>query len=113
VVDHVNVARPIHEEWVILMNEHFWDGLDPDAQRILKEAARAAEMSARDKVRRYDEEAVKLIASHAVDVTRIGDADVAAWKSCSSAAAEEYLARSGELGKHLLEAYRKLLISRN
>ena len=68
VVDHVNVARPIHEEWVIVMNERFWDGLDPDARRILMEAGRTAERSARDKVGQYDQKAIELIASHGVDV---------------------------------------------
>ena len=69
VVDHVNVARPIHEEWVIVMNGRFWDGLDRDARRILMEAGRTAERSARDKVGQYDLKAIELIASHGVDVT--------------------------------------------
>ena len=111
VVDHVNVARPIHEEWVVVMNGQFWRGLDPDAQRILLEAAQTAEKSAREKVWRYDEEAMKLIASHGVAVTRISDEDVLAWKACSSEIAETYLQRSDRLGMKVLAAYRKILIS--
>ncbi len=111
VVDHVNVARPIHEEWVVVMNGQFWQGLDPDAQRILMEAGRTAEKSAREKVWQYDEDAMKLITSHGVDVIRIGSEDVMAWKSCSSEFAETYLQRSDRLGMQVLNAYRKLLIS--
>jgi C4-dicarboxylate-binding protein DctP len=111
VADHVNVARPIHDEWVLVMNGRFWDGLDPDAQRILKEAAQAAEKSAREGVSQWEENTVKLIASHGVDVTRINDDDIMAWKSCSSEIAEGYLARSDRLGMKVLAAYRKLLIS--
>ena len=111
VVDHVNVARPIHEEWVVVMNGQFWQGLDPDAQRILTEAGQAAEKSAREKVWKYDEEAMKLIASHGVDVTRINDDDIMAWKACSSEIAETFLQRSDRLGMQVLNAYRKLLIS--
>jgi C4-dicarboxylate-binding protein DctP len=111
VVDHVNVAQPVHDEWVLVMNEHFWNGLDPDLQRILLEAGRTAEKSARETVTQWEEKTVKQIASHGVDVTRITVDDVIAWKSCSSEIAEGYLARSGSLGRKVLDAYRKLLIS--
>ncbi len=111
VADHVNVARPIHDEWVLVMNGRFWDGLDPDTQRILKAAGRTAEKSARHKVLEWEENTVKLIASHGVDVTRISNDDVVAWKSCSSDIAEGYLAKSDRLGRNVLDAYRKLLIS--
>ena len=109
--DHVNVAWPIHEEWVIVMNGPFWNNLDPDAQRILTEAGRTAEKSAREKAWQYDEKAIQLIASHGVEVTRIGDDDVVAWKSCSSEIAEGYLQRSDRLGRKMLDSYRKLLVS--
>jgi C4-dicarboxylate-binding protein DctP len=111
VADHVNVARPIHDEWVVIINERFWNGLDPDAQRILMEAGQAAEKSARAKVHEWEEKTVKLIASHGVKVTRISDNDVVGWKSCSADIPESYLEGSGELGTKMLAAYRKLLIS--
>ena len=113
VVDHVNIARPIHEEWVVIMNVPFWSSLDPDTQRILTEAGRTAEKSAREKVEQYDEEAVKVIASHGVAITRIGDDDVMGWKSCSSEIAENFLLRSDRLRRKVLDSYRKLLLSLN
>jgi TRAP-type C4-dicarboxylate transport system substrate-binding protein len=111
VADHVNVARPIHDEWVLVMNGGFWDSLNPDAQRILKEAGRVAEKVAREKVSQWEEETVKLITSHGVTVTTISDDDIMAWKSCSSEIAENYLSKSDRLGMKVMNAYRKLLIS--
>jgi C4-dicarboxylate-binding protein DctP len=113
VADHVNIAWPVHEEWVVIMNTAFWNGLDPDLQRVLIEASRTAEKSARDKARQYDEAAIKLIASHGVEVTRIADEDAAAWKSCSSEIAEGYIQRSGRLGINMMNAYRELLHTLN
>ncbi len=113
VVDHVNIAWPVHEEWVVIMNAGFWNGLDGDARKILMEAGRTAEKSARDKARQYDEAAIKLIASHGVEVTRIADEDALAWKSCSSEIAEGYIQRSGRLGMKMLDAYRELLHTPN
>jgi len=111
VADHVTIAWPVHEEWVVIMNAAFWNGLDLEAQQILMEAGRLAEKAARDKVRQYDEAAIKLIASHGVEVTRIGDEDALAWKACSSEIAESYIHRSGKLGIEILDAYRNLLNS--
>ncbi len=113
VADHVNVARPIHDEWVLAMNAHFWNGLDPETQRILKEAGRVAEKSARDNVSQWEQKTVELIASHGVEVTHISDDDIMSWKSCSSDIPEGYLANSGKLGMKMLDAYRKLLVSLN
>jgi TRAP-type C4-dicarboxylate transport system substrate-binding protein len=113
VADHVNVARPIHDEWVLVMNGGFWDRLDPESQRILKEAGKTAEKSAREKVSQWEEKTVSLITSHGVEVTRLGDEDIMAWKSCSSDVAEGYLTRSDKLGRSVLDAYRNLLVSQN
>ena len=111
VADHVNIAWPVHEEWVVVMNAGFWNGLSADDRRILTEAGRVAEKSARVKVKQYDEDTAKLIASHGVEVTRIADEDAAAWKSCSSEIAEGYINKSGALGMKMLKAYRALLNS--
>jgi C4-dicarboxylate-binding protein DctP len=111
VADHVNVARPVHDEWVVVMNRRFWNDLDPDAQRILMEAGRVAEKWAREKVPRWEEETVGLITSHGVDVARSSFDDIMAWKSCSSDITEGYLGRTGILGRKMLDAYRRILIS--
>jgi C4-dicarboxylate-binding protein DctP len=109
VADHVNIAWPVHEEWVVIMNAGFWNGLDADLQKVLVEAGRTAEKSARAKVRQYDENAIKLIASHGVEVSRLANEDAAAWKECSSEIAEGYIQRSGALGLKILKAYRELV----
>jgi C4-dicarboxylate-binding protein DctP len=111
VANHVNIARPVHEEWVVIVNAGFWNGLSAGDRRILSEAGQAAEKSARAKVRQYEDDTAKLIASHGVEVSRMGKEDALAWKSCSSEIAEGYINKSGSLGIRMLKAYRALLNS--
>ncbi len=113
VLDTVTLSRPIHEEWVVLINERFWRDLPPEQQRILQEAARLAELAARDKVKQFDEDAIRQVIGKGMKVSEISGDDVEAWKSCSSAMAEEFLEKSGDTGAKVLQAYRKMLIAQS
>jgi C4-dicarboxylate-binding protein DctP len=50
VMDHITVTNNADIEFIVLINEKFWQGLDAETQKIVSEAALKADMAVRDEM---------------------------------------------------------------
>jgi C4-dicarboxylate-binding protein DctP len=94
--------------FVVVINQTIWQSLTPAQRDILTAAAQKAESAIWSQFKTTVAETYSLAASKGLKISRLSADDTIAWRVCSSAILESYLARAGELGSRLFEAYGKL-----
>ncbi len=104
VMDTVTVTNHADIEFVVLVNEKFWQGL-PEAQRkIIADAAVMAESSVRDRISQIEADAYEAAKANGMTIYRLTRAEVVAWRERSKPVIEIYKEGAGELGGRLLRA---------
>lgn len=104
VLDKLILTNQSGLEFVVIINERFWQGLD-DAQRaILTQAARAAEAELRDGIVAQEAEAYEIALANGMDIYELTEDDVAAWRAATLPLEDTYVAAAGPLGAQLLAA---------
>jgi C4-dicarboxylate-binding protein DctP len=105
------VTRTNHAyvEFVVTINEAFWQSLT-DSQRVLiSEAARASDRQASDRVLEIEATIYKqLEKDFGVTVTTLTDDELIAWRICSSEVLTDFVERAGDAGQALMAAYGRL-----
>jgi C4-dicarboxylate-binding protein DctP len=105
----VTRANHAYVEFVITINERFWQSLT-DAQRAwISDAARASDRQASDRV--FEIEAAlypQLVNEFGVAVTTLTDDELLAWRICSSTVLTDFVERAGGAGQDLMAAYGRL-----
>jgi C4-dicarboxylate-binding protein DctP len=110
-VDHLTVLNYTHQIHVILINETFWRSLSGDEQRIIQNAAAAAQIRSEQQDAQADREAIEILKGRGMRVTVAGPDEVEEWKICSSPVSETFLENSGSAGGRVMHEYRKLLLN--
>ena len=108
VMDSVTVTNHAHVEFLVLINEDFWQSLPAEQQEIIQTAARSAEVRARDEIAEIEAAAYAEAAKQGMAVIELTADEVAAWRNASEPVLQGYLADSGALGKQVLEAAQAL-----
>lgn len=108
VMDHVTVTNHADIEFVVLVNEEFWQGLAQETRKVITEAAAKAEMAVRDEMARIEEDAYAAAKENGMTVYTPTDEELAAWKTTAQSVIDAYKAASGELGDRLLKAAHSL-----
>jgi C4-dicarboxylate-binding protein DctP len=108
VMDWITVTNHADIEFIVLVNEEFWQGL-PEAHRVLiEEAAKKADVAVRDAMAQIEEDAYEAAIENGMQVYALSDEEVAAWRAGARPVIDQYLADSGELGRQLYEAAQEL-----
>jgi C4-dicarboxylate-binding protein DctP len=104
VMDSITVTNHADIEFVVLVNEKFWQGLSDGQRKIIGAAARKAEIAVRDDVVQIEARAYAEAKANGMKVVELSPAEVDAWRQATRPVLDGYLAESGELGARLVEA---------
>jgi len=108
VMDTITVTNHADIEFIVIVNEKFWQGL-PDAQKtIIAAAADKADLAVRDAVTKIEADAFAAAKENGMKVYTPTEAELAEWRKTAMPVLEQYKADAGELGAQLLKAAAEL-----
>lgn len=90
-------------EFVLAVNDGFWKKLSDPQQKILQQAADEVRDEIRAATKAEDEKAMKLLAEKGMEVYQIPAGEVGAWQEATKSVREDFIQRTGEIGKQLVE----------
>ena len=108
VMDVITVTNNADIEFIVLVNEDFWQGLSAEQRQVIAAAARKAETNVRERMTAIEAEAFAAAKAHGMTVYELSDEELVAWKEASQPVIEAWLATAGSLGRQVLEAAEKL-----
>ena len=100
------ITKTLHGdiEFVVVVNEKFWQSL-PRAQRaVITAAANKADLAVRDRMAEIEAEAYQEAQSNGMRVITPTASQVAQWKACSQPVYQQYARDAGALGQRLMDA---------
>lgn len=74
---HLVLSRHMYSAWVLLMSKKTWDGLSPEEQKIVQEAAREATLYERKAIRAFSETALAELKKAGMQITELPPAEQA------------------------------------
>jgi tripartite ATP-independent transporter DctP family solute receptor len=74
---HLVLSRHMYSAWVLLMSKKAWDGLSPQEQKIVQEAAREATVYERKTIRAFSETALGELKKAGMQITELPAAEQA------------------------------------
>ncbi len=104
VMDTITVTNHADIEFVVVVNERFWQSLPKDQQAIIATAARNAEAHVRDEMANIEAEAYAAAKKAGMAVAELSEAEVDSWKAATKPVLDSYLAESGDLGAQIYKA---------
>ncbi|AQQ03843.1 C4-dicarboxylate ABC transporter substrate-binding protein [Roseibium algicola] len=108
VMDHVTLTNHANVEFVVVINEAFWQGLTDEQRSHVTSAARVAEEEMRTSASALHSEILADAQTHGMTVYQPTKEDLAAWSEVSSPVISDWASGVGELGKQVLEAAQAL-----
>jgi C4-dicarboxylate-binding protein DctP len=108
VMDTITVTNHADIEFIVVVNEKFWQSLSKDEQAIISKAARDAEINVRDRMSEIEADAYKAAKDNGMKVVELSDAEVDAWRAATKPVLDSYLAESGDLGAQIYKAAQNL-----
>ncbi len=106
VMDTVTVTNNADIEFVVVANNDWWNGLSDANRAIIKAAAAKAETSVRDAMSSIEANAYAAAKENGMKVYKPLPDEIAQWKAVSQPVYDAFLARTGDMGKKMLEAAR-------
>ena len=104
-ITRVNVADI---EFIVVVNQDWWEGLSEQEQMWITEAAGAAETSVRDEMSQIEADAYAQAEEHGMTVYDPTPEEIEAWKTASQPVIEKWLSESGDLGQTVYDAAKNL-----
>ena len=104
VMDTITVTNHANIEFIVLVNEDFWQGLPAEHQEIIQAAAAKADAAVRDDIARIEAEAYEAAKSEGMTVIELTPEEVAVWRAGAGPVLKQYKEAAGPLGEQLLEA---------
>ncbi|MCP4233434.1 MAG: C4-dicarboxylate ABC transporter substrate-binding protein [Aestuariibacter sp.] len=108
VMDTITVTNHADIEFIVVVNEKFWNSLPSQHREIVQQAAAVADKSVRDRVSQIEEEAYAAAIKHGMKVYRLNDNEINAWKAAAQPVFDNYISTSGDLGKQIFSAAQNL-----
>ncbi|MDX2205374.1 MAG: TRAP transporter substrate-binding protein DctP [Hyphomicrobiaceae bacterium] len=95
-------------EWLVIINDKFWQSLSPRHQEIIHASGLKVEKELRDQVVEIEKKAYDTARQKGMKVYELTPDEVAEWRACSAPLLESYMETGGELATRLMAAYGKL-----
>ena len=103
VMGHLVKTNHAALEFVVVINEALWGELREADRAIITRAAAQVERELRGSYRRIHEETLAWIAENtSMQVSDLDAAELSAWRAAAKPVYEAFIARTGEVGEHLL-----------
>lgn len=104
VMDTITVTNHADIEFIVVINEDFWQSLPEDHRSIITAAADKADAAVRDAMAGIEAEAYAAAEENGMTVYTPTDAEIEAWKAGAAPVLDSYRAAAGDLGAQLLDA---------
>ncbi|MCF8480533.1 MAG: TRAP transporter substrate-binding protein DctP [Rhodospirillum sp.] len=104
VMDTITRTNNADIEFIVVMNEDFFNGLPKDQQEIVTTAARNAEVAVRDYVSTMENDAFKEAADNGMTVYEPSAEEITAWREASQPVIDLWLKDAGPLGEEVYKA---------
>lgn len=104
VMDTITVTNHADIEFVVVVNSDWFNGLSPEIQGHIRDAAAVAQEDVRNRMSQIEADAYAAAEENGMTIVQISDEDLAAWKAVAQPVYDAYLAASGEAGKKILDA---------
>lgn len=104
VMDTITVTNNADIEFIVVINEDFWQGLTDQQRGWITTAAQSAEIDVRDRVGEIEATAYKQAKANGMTVYAPTQEEIAAWKSASQPVINQWLNSAGDLGKTVYDA---------
>ena len=108
VMDTITLTNNADIEFVVVINEKFWQGLTAQQQDWISAAARTAEIDVRDRVGEIEATAIEQAKANGMTVYSLSEPEVGAWQKASQPVINRWLDGAGELGATILKAAKAL-----
>ena len=104
VMDTITVTNHADIEFVVVVNSEWFNGLSPEIQDHIRDAAAVAQEDVRNRMSQIEADAYAAAEENGMTIVQISDEDLAAWKAVAQPVYDAYLAASGDAGKKILDA---------
>lgn len=108
VMDTITRTNNADIEFIVVINEKFWQGLPEQHRAWIQEAALTAEQTVRDAMTKIEADAFAEAKENGMTIYDPTEAEIAEWKAAAKPVFDDFLAASGDLGKQVLDAAHKL-----
>lgn len=104
VMDTITVTNHADIEFVVVVNNDWWDGLSDEIRGQIGDAAEVAQASVRDKMASIEAAAYAAARENGMTVVELTEDELAQWKAVSQPVYDSYLASAGDAGETVLKA---------
>lgn len=108
VMDTITATNHADIEFIVVINEKFWQSLPAKHKKIIEEAAAMADKAVRDKVSAIEADAFAAAKAHGMKTYHPSPAEIAQWRKGAAPVLAQYKKDAGALGAKVLEAAMKL-----
>lgn len=108
VMDTITVTNHADIEFIVIINEKFWQSLPGDHKSIIQAAADKADLAVRDAMADIEAKAYTSAQENGMSIYTPTEAELEAWKQASTPVIDNYKESAGDLGVQLLKAAQSL-----
>lgn len=104
VMDTITKTNHANIEFVVVVNNDWWDGLDPEIQGHIRDAAKVAQDDVRDRMSQIEADAYAAAEENGMTIVELNDEELAAWQAVAQPVYDSYLEATGDAGRQVLDA---------
>lgn len=108
VTDTITRTEHAALEFLVIINDKFWQSLSESDRAIILETSRKVERDLRDRMTSIEDQAYAFAREKGMKVHELSPNEVAEWRACSARLIEDYMSGAGELASRLMGAYGRL-----
>lgn len=103
VTQYLTINNYASLQFIMAMNEKFWDGLPEKTQDLINETAKETEDWIREQAELEDARTAKLLEERGMEVYVVSEEELPKWKEAAMPAWDAFSKNAGDLGNELLE----------
>lgn len=107
VMDYLTVTNHADIEFIVLINEKVWQGLSDSERAVIEKAAQRVEKDLREKMGGLEAAAFEAVKDK-IEIIKLTPEQLKVWQESTGSVVDAYIENSGDLGKQLVEAAKKL-----
>ncbi len=104
VMDTITVTNHANIEFVVVVNQEWWNGLPAELQSDIQKAASVAQSAVRNQMAEIEANAYKAAEENGMNVVELSNEELAAWKSVAQPVYDSYIKAAGDIGRSLIAA---------
>jgi C4-dicarboxylate-binding protein DctP len=104
VMDTITKTQHADIEFVVVVNDEFWNGLSDKHREIITAAADMADKAVRDQILEIEADAYAAATDNGMKIVEPSAEQIAQWQGCSQAVYDQYGQSAGELGLTVMKA---------